>query len=597
MLPRHVVALSVLLSGSWPAYAYRDLTGCPDLLPINPLSIAAGAPASCAEAVAKAGRRYVERALGAHRRCFDRVLSGAVTEPAPTACLGVLKFASSTRILPTDPDAAERLTAAEAELTAAVVSACDAPSAAALGSCGATPDALAACVLADHREHVTHMLERQYGEAAAVADPVARSCQRAVARGGQGFVRAVLAAQARCLARFDSASGWHPARQCLGSIELGVDVPPEDARTAGRLSRAREKLAARLTRVCTPAALAALDACGADPATATDCLACSHRREALLMTGAERGGVADRPTTHFVNWATLQNPVLANSRLLKNQAVVFDGGWFYFFVPGALLRTQDFIIWEDVSDPDVPGYFGDVSRFDGIWHQTTNCTSPTTGEVEICMTTSPDLINWPPRVSITPALLPNSIIDGALERQDGYYFLAFKDRVLQKPFVTRSLTGAIDGTWEPPVRAIAGSDDPVFGFSEAFHFLRADGTLRVIGTGRDPERYRCAEAIFIFYTCDHEPWIYSIEAPTADLASWTQWRHAMPLRIPFESWNTIMHANSGHLADWRTHDGFFYLSYSGSDDGTSFNYRGHGKIGLARSRDLVHWRVPGDLRD
>jgi hypothetical protein len=37
------------------------------------------------------------------------------------------------------------------------------------------------------------------------------------------------------------------------------------------------------------------------------------------------------------------------------------------------------------------------------------------------------------------------------------------------------------------------------------------------------------------------------------------------------------------------------VSYAGSDDGDSFDLRGHGRVGLAR--DLVHWRLPGDLRD
>jgi len=58
-----------------------------------------------------------------------------------------------------------------------------------------------------------------------------------------------------------------------------------------------------------------------------------------------------------------------------------------------------------------------------------------------------------------------------------------------------------------------------------------------------------------------------------------------------------MHANTGYLNDFRAEDVFFYLTYSGSIDSESFQGRGHGKIGIARSRDLVHWRVAEDLRD
>jgi hypothetical protein len=33
------------------------------------------------------------------------------------------------------------------------------------------------------------------------------------------------------------------------------------------------------------------------------------------------------------------------------------------------------------------------------------------------------------------------------------------------------------------------------------------------------------------------------------------------------------------------------------DLGACPELRGHGRIGLVRSRDLVHWRLPGDQRD
>ena len=61
-----------------------------------------------------------------------------------------------------------------------------------------------------------------------------------------------------------------------------------------------------------------------------------------------------------------------------------------------------------------------------------------------------------------------------------------------------------------------------------------------------------------------------------------------------EDWNRVMHANSAYLCDWREHDGHFYLFYAGANDDVSFERRGHGKIGVVRSRDLIDWRLPGD---
>ena len=40
----------------------------------------------------------------------------------------------------------------------------------------------------------------------------------------------------------------------------------------------------------------------------------------------------------------------------------------------------------------------------------------------------------------------------------------------------------------------------------------------------------------------------------------------------------------------RAADGYYYITYSGSDELTQFGGWGHAEIGIARSTDLVHWR-------
>ncbi len=175
-----------------------------------------------------------------------------------------------------------------------------------------------------------------------------------------------------------------------------------------------------------------LDACSSDAALLPSCLACVIQREAILMTNGRRGGSADRPTTHFIDWSALSNPVLQDpDRLMKNQAMIDHDGWFYVFAPNTLRRTRDFLAFESI---DVPGgrYFGDLTAIGGVFYQTTN------GNVgdnvfEIFARTSPDMLTWTPLESITPDLWPNSIIDGALTEHGGYAFLAFKDRVQQLP--------------------------------------------------------------------------------------------------------------------------------------------------------------------
>ena len=53
------------------------------------------------------------------------------------------------------------------------------------------------------------------------------------------------------------------------------------------------------------------------------------------------------------------------------------------------------------------------------------------------------------------------------------------------------------------------------------------------------------------------------------------------------------HANSVFLCDARSADGYYYATYAGSRELTAFDGWGHATIGIARSRDLVHWQVPG----
>jgi hypothetical protein len=83
------------------------------------------------------------------------------------------------------------------------------------------------------------------------------------------------------------------------------------------------------------------------------------------------------------------------------------------------------------------------------------------------------------------------------------------------------------------------------------------------------------------------------------------------LVIPGQSWDSgpglssvnFEHANSVFLCDARTAtapatgndaaDGYYYVTYAGSDELTRFGGWGHAEIGIARSTDLVHWQVPG----
>jgi hypothetical protein len=310
----------------------------------------------------------------------------------------------------------------------------------------------------------------------------------------------------------------------------------------------------------------------------------------------------------FIAWSRLRNPILsAPDRALKDVAVSYDASArrFYIFtstrfapddpesatkVP-AFYSTQDFVAFDTftvanlISGGGGPGS-PDVTRFGARWHMVFQRSTPAGGDV-LALSTSADLQNWTTPVALAPDVMSPALrnIDGALAERDGYFYLGWKR--IQQFVVTRSVERALDGQWLPARAASAAGE-----FAENFQFLAVDGAWRLLATGRDPGPYRCDKPIYAFYTCDHEPFLYRMDGDGSDLDHWTRWVDKTYLHIPFEDWNTVMHANSAFLADWRQHDGYFYLFYAGSDDGDSFQLRGHGKIGVARSRDLVEWRVP-----
>lgn len=116
----------------------------------------------------------------------------------------------------------------------------------------------------------------------------------------------------------------------------------------------------------------------------------------------------------------------------------------------------------------------------------------------------------------------------------------------------------------------------------------AEGRWRMIATARDPRR-----PIDFGYMESHEPFVYELRGEGTTLEEWTEWVGKRQLQVPREEWNSLMHANSAYLCNWREHDGHFYLFYAGTNQPTEEG-RGHGRIGVVRSRDLVEWKLPGE---
>lgn len=317
----------------------------------------------------------------------------------------------------------------------------------------------------------------------------------------------------------------------------------------------------------------------------------------------------------FIDWESLRNPVLAFAdRALKDEAVAYRNGVFYVFAStrfspedrggaqrtSSFYRTRDFRAFEPFSDPDVHGPgrgpgSPDLVEIDGVWHMTFQAPSGGGERARILqLTRSRDLVDWSPPRALGPELLDPAErnIDGALARHGDRLYLGWKRD--QSLYVTRSLGPELDGRWEMPRPADAilafGPNSVTHDWAENYQFVAIDGRWHMVATARAPGFPMSRHE----YTGSHEPYLYTMDGDGGDLEDWTRWRCKRRLAIPQEAWNPAMHANSAFLADWREHDGHFYLFYAGSADHTSFDRRGHGKLGVARSRDLVHWSVPGE---
>lgn len=322
----------------------------------------------------------------------------------------------------------------------------------------------------------------------------------------------------------------------------------------------------------------------------------------------------DRNSRVFIDWANLRNPILSDESVsLKDPCVVYRNGTFYVFTSGASYKTKDFKRYEGPFE----GYGSpDITRLD---HDTyimiyqvrdTEHPGPTAGVDpdspdnlyrRLFYKTSPDLEHWSEGEELFPALPPDRNIDGALAVQGGHYYLGFKKGVTVQEFmVARSIGASIDGRWTDPKKAYAGEGclldklipiigDTITRWAESYQFIRIDGTWRMVATARDPKR-----PIDFGYMRSHEPFLYRISGPEDSLDSWTDWVDKRHLMVPYEDWNSLMHANSAYLCDWRDHDGYFYLFYAGTDQETE-DGRGHGRIGVVRSQDLADWRLPGDI--
>lgn len=289
---------------------------------------------------------------------------------------------------------------------------------------------------------------------------------------------------------------------------------------------------------------------------------------------------------------TLGNPFLAFDDVAVKDAFCVRRGdtWFLgyshitetpFRFRLGFSRTKDFITFEHgptidqeevggLASPDV------VTWIDGSHVMTYNSHTRDVGTDanKLYWRSSSDLVTWSPphRFHVEGAdAAEDRLIDAAIAYTDSAAFLFFKRE--QVANVAVSPSRSLDGPW-----TLLGPIEP--GNVENLQVLRIDGVFHLLATTLLP----------------HRPVLHRLEGDPAAAESWRKWTRVRELEIPEQSWNTgksvfYERANAAHLFDDRATTGYFQLVYAGTTELSSYEGRGHVKLGLAKSRDLVTWEV------
>jgi hypothetical protein len=307
-----------------------------------------------------------------------------------------------------------------------------------------------------------------------------------------------------------------------------------------------------------------------------------------------------------VAWSRLHNPLLALPHAaVKDQALVWDAGhWHLLFsyvtnaspTPNAqrwdiaTAQSTDLVHWSAPAPwSEQPGGMAspDVVRApDGTFVVTYDAPPGERGGVQakLFFRTSRDLVHWSGPRPLAAQLYPAPgvrMIDAALAWTAHGLMLAYKVGTTsqQQAFeIARSPSGSLAGPWQ----VVGRPDISLYGDTvENYELLTIGGVWHLVATSN---------------TLD-QPWIFTLAGSPDAPTDWLHWVGGAQLQVPAEAWNTgsgissvgFEHANSAFVCQV---GGTYFLTYAGSTDLTSYGGWGHAAIGIARSRDLVHWQVP-----
>ena len=329
---------------------------------------------------------------------------------------------------------------------------------------------------------------------------------------------------------------------------------------------------------------------------------------AVLSPPTDHDCIAPGGPRPAVAWSSLHNPVLSYvDAAAKDQALVWAyGRWHMLFsyvtndspIPGqehwgiATAHSADLSHWSapmpwteqpgGMASPDL------VRAPNGMFVATYDAPPNESGatQAKLYYRTSRDLVHWSGPNRLAPQLHSSPgtrLIDPALAWTTTGLILAYKvgtTSQAQAFEIAWSRSGSLAGPWSivgrPGIR--------VYGDTfENYELVGVHGRWHLVATSNSFD----------------QPWIFTLAGNASAPSGWLRWTDGRELHVPSESWNSgigissvgFEHANSAFLCE-DTVDGYEYLTYAGSSELTHFGGWGHAAVGIARSRDLVHWAVP-----
>ena len=339
----------------------------------------------------------------------------------------------------------------------------------------------------------------------------------------------------------------------------------------------------------------------------------------------------------FLDWQRLKNPVLSlDDWSLKDACVLYHEGLFHVFTSAfseerstlAYVTTPD---WQQFSDFQLHltgerlGATGvccpSILETEGTFVLSFNTWGQGKRNQLYAMRTR-DFTHWSDIKPVAANLTRGRrCIDLALTTHGGHWIGVWREGANTTRFAASE---TLDGDWSwigdgvGKLHPAAGTDPAERTMHhENFQLLMIDDVPHLLCTNYDP----------------HHPWLYRMAGEPDDLTAWTEWWDGYRLMIPSQRFNSIPEDqpcvanddfrrplypcwddpdgvyivdgldNAAYLCDWRDQDGFYVLLYAGKNERrrNAFNGRagkrswprGWNRLGLARSRDLVHWIPAG----